>query len=301
MDIASIPGGPLISVIWDYAGFTNSDPAQYSEHGQFRVADGLNVRLASAGTGETARVVRLTSSGEMGRSSDSGKTWQEIEPNTLGKAGTDARLTLSCDGKVILYTPVDNKVYRNEDSDHLWPAKNWSEVTDLANANRPVADPVHPQVFHAYRNSTGDLLRSEDAGKSFKPVLKVDARSTVVVTAPGRDSDLWIPAGGGGAVRVVNGAIEKIPLVQCSTLGFGRGKTDTDYPTVFIWGKPLKDDPEGIYHSTDAGKSWARVNDDAHQYGGLGNGGFVKGDMNVFGRVYMSTPGRGIPYGTPSR
>jgi hypothetical protein len=45
----------------------------------------------------------------------------------------------------------------------------------------------------------------------------------------------------------------------------------------------------------------ARVNDGAHQYGGLGNGGFVKGDMNVFGRVYMSTPGRGVPYGTPSR
>lgn len=301
MDIASIPGGPLISVIWDYAGFTNSDPAKYSEFGQFREAAGLNVRLASAGSGETARVVRLNSSGEMATSADSGKTWEKIEPNGHPKAGTDARLALSQDGRVILYTPGDRKVYRNEDPAHRWPAADWTEVTDLAEANRPIADPIHPQVFHAYRNSTGELLRSEDGGKTFKPVLKPGVRSTTVLAAPGRASDLWIPAGGEGAVRLANGAVEKLPLFQCSTLGFGRSRADGDYPTVFIWGRPLKDDPEGIYRSTDAGKTWARVNDDAHQYGGLGNGGFVKGDMNVFGRVYMSTPGRGIPYGTPSR
>jgi hypothetical protein len=301
MDIASIPGGPLISVIWDYAGFTHADPAIYPESGQFRVAAGLNVRLAFAGNGETARVIRLNSSGEMARSSDSGKTWEKIEPNNLAKAGTDARLALSSDGLVILYTPGDRKVYRNEDPAHRWPAKNWTEVTDLQDANRPVADPVNPKVFHACRNSTGELLRSDDAGKTFRPVLKVGVRSSAVFAAPGRDSDLWIPVGGSGAVRIVNGAIEKVSLFHCATIGFGRGKTDGDYPTVFIWGRPLKDDPEGIYRSTDVGKSWTRVNDDAHQYGGLGNGGFVKGDMNVFGRVYMSTPGRGIPYGTPSR
>jgi hypothetical protein len=300
MDIASIPDGPLVSVIWDYAGFTNSDPARYSEFGQFRVAAGLNVRLAFAGSGQTARVIRLNSSGEMARSADSGTTWEKIEPTGLGKAGTEARLALSCDGQVILYTPADQKVYRNEDPARVWPASRWTEVPDLATANRPVADPIEPKVFHAYRNSTGELLRSDDAGKTFKPVLKVGVRSTTLVAAPGRTSDLWLPAGGAGAVRIVNGGVEKIPVFQCSSIGFGRGKADGDYPAVFIWGRPLKDDPEGIYRSTDAGKTWGRVNDDAHQYGGLGNGGFVKGDMNVFGRVYMSTPGRGIPYGTPS-
>ena len=37
--------------------------------------------------------------------------------------------------------------------------------------------------------------------------------------------------------------------------------------------------------------------DDANEYGGPGNGQFVQGDMNVFGRVYMSTVGRGLVYG----
>jgi photosystem II stability/assembly factor-like uncharacterized protein len=235
----------------------------------------------------------------MARSADSGKTWEKIEPNGLAKAGTEARLALSSDGRVILYTPGDKKVYRNDDPSHVWPAKNWAEVLDLIDANRPVADPVNPQVFHSYRKSTGELLRSDDAGKTFKPVLKVGTNSTTVVAAPGHESDLWIPAGGAVTIRIVNGAIEKIPLFQCTTLGFGRGKADGDDPTIFIWGRPLKDDPEGIYRSTDSGKTWFRVNDGAHQYGGLGNGGFVKGDMNIFGRVYMSTPGRGIPYATP--
>jgi uncharacterized protein YjdB len=53
----------------------------------------------------------------------------------------------------------------------------------------------------------------------------------------------------------------------------------------------------GMHRSADEGLTWTRVNDDAHEYGGLANGQFVAGDMNVFGRVYMSTAGRGIVYG----
>jgi xyloglucan-specific exo-beta-1,4-glucanase len=55
----------------------------------------------------------------------------------------------------------------------------------------------------------------------------------------------------------------------------------------------------GVYRSTDAGQSWTRINDNAHQFGGPGNGHFVAGDMNTFGVVYMSTAGRGIVVGRP--
>jgi hypothetical protein len=52
-----------------------------------------------------------------------------------------------------------------------------------------------------------------------------------------------------------------------------------------------------VYRSDDAGASWRRVNDDAHQYGGPGNGQFVLGDLNQYGRVFLSTAGRGIVVG----
>jgi len=54
------------------------------------------------------------------------------------------------------------------------------------------------------------------------------------------------------------------------------------------------------YRSLDAGVSWERINDDEHQFGGSGNGHFVIGDVNVFGRVYMSTIGLGLVYGDAS-
>ena len=49
-----------------------------------------------------------------------------------------------------------------------------------------------------------------------------------------------------------------------------------------------------MFRSTDKGVSWRRINDDAHQYGNMGQGNFVIGDLNVFGRAYMSTEGRGL-------
>jgi len=55
-------------------------------------------------------------------------------------------------------------------------------------------------------------------------------------------------------------------------------------------------DVRGLLRSTDKGAHWDRVNDDAHQYGGALSG-WVTGDMNTYGTVYMSTNGRGIAYG----
>jgi hypothetical protein len=66
-----------------------------------------------------------------------------------------------------------------------------------------------------------------------------------------------------------------------------------------MWGEPSASDPIGIYRSIDKGATWERINDDMHQYGGpdKDHGKFVIGDFNVYGRVYMSTIGRGLVYG----
>ena len=64
-------------------------------------------------------------------------------------------------------------------------------------------------------------------------------------------------------------------------------------------GAAKEGDPIGIYRSTDKCKTFERVNDDMHQFGGPGNGNFVQGDMNTFGVVYMSTVGRGLIVGAP--
>jgi hypothetical protein len=63
-----------------------------------------------------------------------------------------------------------------------------------------------------------------------------------------------------------------------------------------MYGRPTESDVEGIYRSTDGGKSWDCINTD-NLYGGTGNGNFLVGDMDEFGTVYMSTVGAGIVCG----
>lgn len=85
-------------------------------------------------------------------------------------------------------------------------------------------------------------------------------------------------------------------MEACLTIGLGKAAPGTDYFALYMWGA-ANGDGIGIYRSIDKGVSWTRINDDQHQFGGPGNGNFVVGDMNVYGRVYMSTAGRGIVYG----
>jgi len=49
----------------------------------------------------------------------------------------------------------------------------------------------------------------------------------------------------------------------------------------------------GIFHSDDGGATWARWNDDAHQFGGSA---VVVGDWNTYGRIYVNGVARGLQY-----
>ena len=49
----------------------------------------------------------------------------------------------------------------------------------------------------------------------------------------------------------------------------------------------------GVYQSDDAGATWTRINDDQHQFAGIGN---MAADHNLHGRVYISGTGRGLLY-----
>ena len=91
--------------------------------------------------------------------------------------------------------------------------------------------------------------------------------------------------------------LDSVSYAKC--VGYGAPEKSGDPNTLYMYGKPEKDDPEGIYRSQDSGKTWVCINTD-HLYGGTGNGNYLVGDMNEFGKVYMSTVGCGIVYGEPS-
>jgi photosystem II stability/assembly factor-like uncharacterized protein len=295
LGLVSMPGQPVVSAIGDYDGFLHADPARY---GTIHTPEiGTTTGLAAAAL-HPATLVRVGDS--MLVTHDGGAHWQK----TAALHGKRGQVAMSADGAVILHSP--------EHADATWRSADggatWTAVRGLAGPNaRPVADPVDPKVFYAYDDDkqSGRLLASTDGGASFAPRAALPAGGAHLIrVAPGRGGDVWVALKNGGLARSQDGGARFAMLAgvrYCGAVGFGKAAPGRDYPTVYIWGTIAGPAPEvrGIYRSTDGGATWIRINDDAHQYGGPGDGQFIVGDMNRFGVVYMSTAGRGIAYGAP--
>jgi xyloglucan-specific exo-beta-1,4-glucanase len=290
--MVSIPGGPLLSVVADYDGFRHTN---IKEFGQIYVPS-----LGHTTGIDYARlipdfVVRVGGKEKPGMyySANMGKTWTRVAIK-----GTNGKVAVAADGSVILHGPEASRDLLRLTTQ----SKTWTPITGVNMQDPlPVADPVNPSKFYVY-DTSGRMLVSTDGGASFNPAAALAGNGFKLIRlAPGREGDLWVPLGFGGLARSIDSGASFKPVMgvhYAGAVGFGKAAPGAKYPAVYLWGAVGKG-VRGIYRSTDMGASWVRINDDAHQYGGPANGEFVLGDMNVFGRVYMSTVGRGIVYGEP--
>jgi len=288
LNLVSIPGGPVISAIGDYDGFRHSDIAKYPPINSPTMGTTTGLDFAAQNTKVVARV-----GSAMYLSSDMGLSWAKTA-SLNGKLG---QVALSADGKVILHSPEKStNTYYSTDS-----GASWNQVAGLNLRNaRPVADPVNAAKFYVLDGSS--LMVSTDAGVSFKAASKLPlaSGSKVIRAVPGKEGDVWVPLYDGGLARSTDSGATfgKIANVSyAAAVGFGKAAPAANFPTVYLWGSVAG--VRGLFRSTDAGSNWVRVNDDAHQYGGPGDGQFVVGDMNTYGVVYMSTVGRGVVVGQP--
>ncbi|MGQ3053679.1 MAG: exo-alpha-sialidase [Roseateles sp.] len=295
LNLVSVPGGPLLSVIGDYDGFRHTDIDAYAPIHTPRVGTTSGLAVAPANTS----VVVRAGGNKLYRSADSGATWTQVAAQA-----TTWQVALSADGKTLLHTNRSgntNATYRSSDFTSANPT--WTTVASLnGSAARPIADPLKSNKFYGYDSDNGRVLVSSDGGASFMTAATLaTGGSPLLRAAPDREGDLWVALGGGGLSRSTDSGASFTQLANvghCAAVGFGKTMAGASYPTVFLWGE-AGGGKRGLYRSTDAGASWTRINDDAHQFGGPGNGQFVVGDMNTEGRVYMSTVGRGLVYGVP--
>jgi xyloglucan-specific exo-beta-1,4-glucanase len=287
-DLISIPSGPALSVIADYDGFKHTDVTVYAS--QYVPTMGSSTGITYA-AGNTSKLVRLGD--KMYYSSDQGTTWTATTAVLKGKKGTVA---LSYDGTKVLHCPENaTALYLSSDN-----GATWTTSTGVSFNTVPVSDPVTNNKFYVYNSGTGDLMASTNGGSSFiKAGNAGSGGSKIIRSVPGKAGHLWIAKNNGGLIRTTDGGITyttpSAAVTAATAVGIGKAAPNATYPTVYIWG--TVSGVTGVFRSIDQGLTWERVNDDLHQYGGTGNGNFVIGDMNVYGRVYMSTVGRGIVYG----
>jgi xyloglucan-specific exo-beta-1,4-glucanase len=295
IDLVSTPNGRLLSAILDYDGFSHADPAVHVD------SNSTGGNMTSVTAAETRPATWVRAGGRLYWTDDSGATWVEIPRPTTGSGGNAA---LSADGSVLLYQPSGSTtMYRTTDK-----GRSWSAVAGLPSgmtSARPTADLVDPRKFYVYNSATGMMWVSANGGVSFTQAGRVveGGGSRLIRAVPGVAGEVWVAAGAGGLRRSTDSGatFTGIPTVQkASAVSFGKAAPGKTYPTVFVWGN-MTDSPTvaGLYRSTNAGASWVRVNDDDHEFGGLANGYYIVGDRTTYGRVYMSTAGRGIVYAEP--
>jgi xyloglucan-specific exo-beta-1,4-glucanase len=287
LDAVSVPGVPLISAIGDYDGFVHHDLGVSPVAGRHLPAMGTTNAIAAAG-GRPQRLARVGSA--LYLSDDGGGSWS-LTPRPTNDTG--GRLALSADGSVLLWS-AGNAVHRTADA-----GQSWSVPSGLAGALAPVADSVNASKFYAYDPSSGALNASNDAGVTFTLASSLPSGgSPRIRSAPGVEGDVWVALGNAGLRRSRDSGRSFTVVAgvdSCTAVGFGAPAPGQSFAAVYIWG--AAGGPRGVYRSDDSGKTWLRINDDAHQFGGLGNGQFVLGDLNVYGRVFLSTAGRGVIVG----
>lgn len=223
-------------------------------------------------------------------SADGGTTWTPFVTAPGASAGP-ASIAIAADGSGFVWSPSNGTASWSTDNGATWTA-----ATGLPANDAVISDRMTPLFFYSLDSASGTVYASVNGGTSFVPVATGvpggQLRSTAFAAG-----DLWL-ASGSGLYHSTNSGVSFAKVgnvVSADAVGFGRAASDTTYPTLFICGNV--NNVIGSFRSTNAGKSWTRINDDHHQWGSIGT---VVGDPRVFGRVYLGTNGRGIIYGDPA-
>lgn len=293
LDMISIKNGLTIAVVFDYNGFIHNDPT---------VAPATTLKSSM---GSTTGIDFAESNSNLGvvvgnvnckYTLNAGTTWSAVITKPESTA-TKGNVAISSDGGTIYWFPAGGKnTYYTKDYGATW----FPLLAGVTVKGRPVADKVNPNKVYVAQAT--NLYECVWNGSTYSyTTISIPIINSAIRTIPGIEGDVWLPNTYNGLSHYTNVAgvktLTKIPtLTTCEAVGFGKEAVGKTYPTLYIWGTPVNG-VMGVYRSDDKGATWTRVNDDKHQFGGMGDGAFVVGDRTKYGRVYLSTAGRGLIYG----
>ncbi|WP_338702198.1 cellulose binding domain-containing protein [Streptomyces sp. Q6] len=295
-DIASPPtGAPLLSALGDIGGFRHTDltkvPSMMFTSPNFTSSTSLD--FAESKPDVVVRAGNVDSGAHVALSNDNGADWYAAGADPAGVTG-GGTVAASADGGRFVWSPDGAGVQTGTGAS--WTASSGVPAGAVVESDRSSAS-----TFYAFKSGT--FYASSDGGATFTAKASSGLPTDGPVrfkAVPGAKGDIWLAGGStkgayglwhstdGGATFTKLSNVE-----QADTIGFGKAAPGATYQTLYASAKI--GGVRGIFRSTDAGASWTRVNDDAHQWGWTGAA--ITGDPRVYGRVYVSTNGRGVIYG----
>ncbi|SDD02993.1 hypothetical protein SAMN05428966_10336 [Massilia sp. PDC64] len=257
-------------------------------------------------------------------SGDGGNTWSNFAKLPTGastnKGSTGSIVTTSRSN--VVWAPANSVPSYSTNNGSRWTSTNLPALASLGwdRGYRLVADRKNPNKVYAYDSggafwgTPGKVYVSTNGGHTF--TLSQGSVSanlapnaywiTSMVANPNAEGDLWLADGNavyhsldsGATWTKLNGFASvaasgsTAQLQGASAIALGKAQAGSSYSAaIYVVG--TMNGVWGIWHSDDGGATWARYNDDAHQYGGIGA---IAADWNTYGRVYFSGTGRGVIY-----
>jgi xyloglucan-specific exo-beta-1,4-glucanase len=268
-DLISPPAGAahLFSVVGDNGGYTHKDltvPSVMDTNPVFTSGTSLDYAelkpsfIVRVGTGGTNGM-------NIGFSADGGQTWTPATTQPSGASG--GTVAAAADGGRVVWS-CGPGVFLSVNQGTTWTASTGPPASASVRSDR-----VNPLKFYAFAN--GVFYISTDGGQTFAATaasnLPPAGASAQFKAAPGHECDIWLA---GGSTSTVYGIWHSLDGGQsfyklwgvdaASTIGFGKPAPFHKYPALYssaevfgVW---------GIYRSDDTGFTWARINDDQHQY-----------------------------------
>jgi len=219
----------------------------------------------------------------------------------------------------------DGVPYYTTDNGANWYATDLPPPTTQPNFNSAyhlAADRKNPNKVYAYdsggarwSNTNGSFYYSTDGGKTFTQSTDATLSGlsyqqwglTWLAVNPNAEGDVWLTNGDNVYHSTDSGVSwTKLTTMASTPAGYNHYNGPTSYGAQRIaLGKPMPGSSysaavylvgtvggvAGLFRSDDAGATWTRINDDAHQWGGIGA---LAADNNIAGRVYLA--GRGVLY-----
>ena len=300
-DLAAPPSGgaQLLSALGDIGGFRHTDPTKVPSmmftSPSFTTTTSLD--FAEANPNTVVRVGNVDSGAHIAFSTDNGANWfAGTDPSGVSGGGTVAA---AADGSRFVWSPAGAGVQYATGFGSSWAAAGGIPAGAIVESDR-----VDAKTFYGFKS--GHFYVSSDGGATFTASAATGlpgGDSVRFKALPGTKGDVWLAGGASdgayGLWHSTDGGATFAKLAnvdQADTIGFGKAATGATYQTLYTSAKI--GGVRGIFRSTDKGVTWTRINDDAHQWGWTGAA--ITGDPRVYGRVYVSTNGRGVVYGDSS-